>query len=107
MTISLWIQLATFVATLIAACFILVRYINSADSTVIKDTDTKIGRVYGRLDEEKRYRDDCFVRKDMCKVLHEQTAFNLTASETRSNDRFDKLEKKVDQILSILLKNNI
>ena len=85
---------------MVAGCFILVRYINSADSTVVKDTDTKIGKVYGRIDDMK----DKFVQKDMCKILHEQTANNLTSSEARSEVRFDKLENKIDQILDLLMK---
>ena len=100
MTISNWLQLATVICTMVGGFFVLVRYINSEDSTIIKDTDTKIGRMYGRLDDMK----DKFVQKDMCKVLHEQTASNLEGSEKRSTERFDKLEQKINQILDLLMK---
>jgi hypothetical protein len=64
--------------------------------------NARLAKVYERLDKVKEVANNEFVRKDMCKVLHEQTANNLEGSETRTNTRFDKLEEKMDRILSIL-----
>lgn len=106
MTPALWIELGTFVAAMILGCFTLVRYINAEDSTVIRDSDTKIGRAYQRIDEVKdkisaNIKDldgpEGYVRKGMCKVLHDATALNLVGLENRIEKRFDKLEELIGQ----------
>ena len=103
MTPALWIELATFMATMVLGCFGLIRYINSEDSTVIRDTDKMIGRAYTRIDEVKKYMDDEFVREKQCKIMHDNTAFNLAGVEKRMNDRLDKHDEKLEKILEIVM----
>ena len=103
MTPALWIELATFMATMVLGCFGLIRYINAEDSTVIRDTDQKIGRTYTRIDEVKKYMDDEFVREKQCKIMHDNTAFNLAGVEKRMNDRLDKHDEKLEKILEIVM----
>ena len=69
-----------------------------------REQSQKLSRVYERLDVHKKYIDDKFVLKDMCKVLHEQGTLNTVGLETRITLRMDKLESKFDQIIELLTK---
>ena len=70
--------------------------------------DARITRVYGRLDEVKDSVDEIYVRKDVCQVMHTQTASSLAGLESRIGERFTNLEKEVrdnfKMILNILQK---
>jgi hypothetical protein len=48
--------------------------------------------------------DDEFVREKQCKIMHDNTAFNLAGVEKRMNDRLDKHDEKLEKILDILIK---
>jgi len=50
---------------------------NASVENVNKTQDQKRDRVYARLDEHKRFIDDQFTRKDVCKILHEQVKNDL------------------------------
>jgi len=65
--------------------------------------DTRLSRVYGRLDEVKADTENKYVRKDNCALLHNNTADNLKGVEERMDVRFDKLEKKVDDSFKLIL----
>ena len=65
--------------------------------------DTRLSRVYGRLDEVKADTENKYVRKDNCALLHNNTADNLKGVEGRMDARFDKLEKKVDDSFKLIL----
>ena len=62
---------------------------------IYKYFNSKIGRVYGRLDENKEKTDTTYVRKELCEIQHTQNAQNLTGLELRINERFSSLEKEV------------
>lgn len=59
---------------------------------VQEDADRKIGRVYERIDETKKDTEIKFVKKDMCDLLHKQTA-----------DKVEKIEASVKFIPQIQL----
>ena len=65
--------------------------------------DTRLSRVYGRLDEVKADTENKYVRKDNCALLHNNTADNLKGVVERMDARFDKLEKKVDDSFKLIL----
>ena len=45
---------------------------------IAEEEATRRARVYERLDEVKKFADEKFVNKDMCHVLHEQQAKDIT-----------------------------
>jgi hypothetical protein len=65
--------------------------------------DGRISRVYERLDEVKKSQDAIYVRKETCSLLHATTADSLKSVEYRMNERFDKLETKVDESFRMIL----
>jgi division protein CdvB (Snf7/Vps24/ESCRT-III family) len=62
---------------------------------IYKYFNNRLDRVYSRLDEVRDKIDTQFVRKDVCSVMHTQTAQSLTGLEARITERFNKLEKEV------------
>lgn len=60
--------------------------------------DGRISRVYQRFDEHKESVESKFVRKDLCSMVHTNTADHLTQLESRIEKRFDKLELLVATI---------
>ena len=68
-----------------------------------KYLDTRVGRVYERLDEVKADVETKYVRKENCSFLHNNTAENLKGVEYRMDIRFDKLEKKVEESFKMIL----
>jgi len=42
------------------------------------DTDSKIGRIYKRFDEYKDHIEDTHTRREVCTIIHEQVASDLT-----------------------------
>lgn len=68
-----------------------------------KTNDAKIVRVYSRLDEHKNLIETKFVTKDVCQVLHENTASNLSGLESRITANFDRLEKKIEDTFKLVL----
>jgi len=65
--------------------------------------DARISRVYERLDNVKCFVDSEFIKKEMCRVLHQNSADNFIGVEKRINDRFTQLEKKVDDSFGMIL----
>ena len=65
--------------------------------------DARLARVYMRFDEHKDEVEGKYVRKDNCSLLHSTTATNLIGVERRMDERFDKLEKKVDDSFNMIL----
>jgi hypothetical protein len=67
----------------------------------------KIGRVYERFDEYKNHMegtvDAKFVQKDLCAVMHQTNADNLTGIETRLTIALHQLEKKVDDNFRVVI----
>ena len=59
---------------------------------IYKYFNSKLERVYQRLDMVKDKLCTEFVRKEVCDVLHKQTADNLARLEDRINERFNDLE---------------
>ena len=51
--------------------------------------DAKIGTVYRRLDETKKYQDATFTRVDICSLRHDQIT-----------EKLDKMDKKLDVIVN-------
>jgi len=72
-------------------------------SEEVKTNDAKIVRVYSRLDEHKNLIETKFVTKDVCQVLHENTASNLSGLESRITANFDRLEKKIEDTFKLVL----
>ena len=68
--------------------------------------NARLSRVYERLDIVKNEVDEKYVRKNLCDVMHQQNAVNLTGLETRLTERFNKLEGETrdnfNRILSLL-----
>lgn len=52
-----------------------------------KDNDSKVSRLYTRLDETKKDSDEKFTRKDMCELQHKQV-----------NDNFDRVKADLSEI---------
>lgn len=64
-----------------------------------KEQDKKTARVYERFDEYKNFIESQFVRKEMCGVMHSNTASAINLQ----NARLDSLEKKMDELKDILV----
>jgi hypothetical protein len=69
---------------------------------IYKYFNGRLARVYERLDEVKQGQENTYVRKDVCGVMHKETANNLIGSEVRLTARLDKLENKFDQIIDLI-----
>ena len=54
-----------------------------------KDNDSKVSRLFSRLDEVKQNTEDKFTRKDMCELQHKQV-----------NDNFDRVKADLNEIKS-------
>jgi len=65
--------------------------------------DSRINRSYERMDENRKDVEREFVRKESCAILHANTAENLVGTESRMVARFDKLDKKVEDMLNMIL----
>jgi hypothetical protein len=65
--------------------------------------DARLARVYERFDEHKDEVEGKYVRKDNCSLLHNNTASNLMSIEKRVDERFDKLERKVEESFNMIL----
>jgi len=65
--------------------------------------DTRITRMYARLDDVKDYISDKFVQKEICRVMHTNTSEYLLGVEKRISERFEQLEKKVDNSFTMIL----
>jgi hypothetical protein len=77
---------------------------NAAASVgIYKYFDSRINRVYERIDEIKNMQDKMFVRREMCDVLHKNTADNLVGAENRIVERLTVLEKKVEDLFGRIL----
>ena len=64
---------------------------------IYKYFNSRLDRVYARLDEVKEGVESRYVRKDNCALLHSNTADNLKGMEIRVDIRFDKLEKRIEE----------
>jgi hypothetical protein len=71
---------------------------------VLKYFNSRFEKMYKDLDDYKKEADQNYVRKDLCKVMHEQSAINIVGLETRLTIRQDKLEGKMDEVISLLTK---
>ena len=69
---------------------------------VLKYFNSRFENLYRDLDVYKKEADTNYVRKDLCKVMHEQSALNIMGLETRLNSRIDKMEEKQDKMLDLL-----
>ena len=101
MTGELWTVIGLLL-TNAGILFGMFKYLVARIEKVDEEHDKKIARVYERLDEHKDLITNKFVQKDMCKVLHDQGALNVTGLELRLTSRMDKLENKFDQIIALL-----
>jgi hypothetical protein len=64
--------------------------------------DEKRARVYVRFDEYKNFIETSFVRRDMCNVLHVNTATEVA----KTNKRMDDIERKIDELKDLIIKLN-
>lgn len=87
-----WVALWTLIATQIGSNVAMYKYF-----------DGRINRIYERFDNHKKYLDEKFVGKDICKISHDNTSTNLTGVETRMSTRFDKLEKRVEDSFNMII----
>ena len=94
-----YIALAGLVAANVGANVGIYRYFQGRIDKLNSEQDAKTARVYERLDEVRKGIDSCFVQKETCGILHQQTAGNLTSAETRLEKRFDKMELKLETML--------
>ena len=87
-----WVALWSLIATQIGTAVGIYRYF-----------DSRINRSYERMDENKREAEREFVKKENCSILHANTADNLMGAETSLVTRFDKLEKKVEEMFGMII----
>jgi ribosomal protein S20 len=87
-----WIALWSLIATQVGAFVGMYKYF-----------DSRINRSYERMDENKKEAEREFVRKESCKILHANTAENLIGTESRIVTRFDKLDKKVEDMFNMII----
>lgn len=73
--------------------------INLRISLSEKEQDKKVARIYERFDEYKNFTEFQFVRKDMCGIMHNNTA-GLVADITL---RIDGIDKKIDEIKDLIM----
>lgn len=73
------------------------KYFGNRLDKLTEDNDKKINRIFERFDEHKKDMENCYVRKDVCAVMHQQTADNLSGIEKRINERIDVLQKDVKE----------
>ena len=66
------------------------------------DIECKIKRIYERFDEYKKYVGDTvdskFVRREMCDILHNDTAKAYTKLELKVDEGFQRLYDKLDKM---------
>jgi hypothetical protein len=62
----------------------------------------KIKRVYERFDEYKKHVDEKFVMRDMCNVVHNNTAANFSSLEKRVEDGFKSIDEKITTLLQLV-----
>jgi hypothetical protein len=92
MNLMNWVALWSLIATQVGVSIGIYKYFNA-----------RINRVYERLDEVKTQIDANFVKKELCKVMHDSTASSLTGVESRMNDRFDRLEERVEAAFNMII----
>ena len=80
------------------------RYLIGRIEEIDKQHDIKEARIFARLDEVKDGIDNKFVLKENCSILHKNTADNLVGSENRTVIRIDRLEVKVETMMSEILR---
>lgn len=88
-----WVGLASLIAVNAGINIGIYKYFNN-----------RLDRVYKRLDEVKDNIDTKYVRKDVCSVMHTQTANNLSGLETRITERLNKLDKTVSENFQQLIR---
>ncbi len=59
----------------------------------------KIGRIYERFDEYKKFVNEQFVQRDMCKIIHDNGAANFIRLEARVEAGFKNLDEKITELL--------
>jgi hypothetical protein len=71
---------------------------------ILKYFNSRFAKMYDDLDKYKEKADQDYVRKDLCKIMHEQSAINIIGLETRINIRLDKQDERQEKILELLTK---
>ena len=99
-----WVGLSSLIATNVGINIGIYKYFNSRLDKLNAENDRKVNRIFERFDEHKKDMEEKFVRKDVCSVMHEQTANNLTGLETRMEKRLDKLEINIQASLQEVIK---
>ena len=79
------------------------KYFTDKISEYDKTNEIRVARVYERLDEVKLGTENTYVRKDSCMLLHNNTADNLKNVELRMLAQFEKIDKKLDDFLKMLI----
>jgi hypothetical protein len=100
MSLGEWVGLVGLILASIGGNFGAIKYFIAKLEVFQKENNEKIGRVFSRFDEYKRDMIEKFVQKDMCKVMHESNADNLSGLETRIEKRFDKLDEQINKLLN-------
>ncbi len=99
-----WIGLASLIATNVGINIGIYKYFNNRLDKLNAENDKKVNRIFERFDEHKKDMEEKFVRKDVCLVMHEQTAGNLSGLEVRMEKRLDKLEANIKDSLQEIAK---
>jgi hypothetical protein len=97
-----WMGISSLVAVNVASSFGIYKYFQGKIDELSLKQDEKVARMYARLDEVKDNTEKCFIRKDICGVMHQQTASNLKGLEDRIEKRFDKIELKLEQVFTTI-----
>lgn len=79
------------------------KYFDNRFERMSKEHDLKNAQIYERLNDHKKYVDDKFISQPMCRVMHEATSTNLAGLETRIASRFDKIEQRIEAILTRIM----
>lgn len=99
MLIGEWIGLVTLIATNAGISIGIYKHFDGRIEKSNANVDTKIARVFQRFDEYKTETENKYVKKDLCKVMHDNNSDNLSGLETRIEKRFDKLDEQVAKLL--------
>jgi hypothetical protein len=92
MLISEWIGLVALIGT------------NAGISIgIYKYFDGRISRVYERFDEHKKNVEESFVKKDLCKIMHDNSAANITGLENRLTIQVKDLKKQVEDNFAVVI----
>ena len=107
MIINEWVPYGVVLVTFTIGIYKLYDTFNKKVSKAEEKAAKDLTRAYERFDEYKAHIekviDDRFVQKDLCEVMHANSANSLTGLEERINTRINTLEQTVKDNFGVVI----